>query len=397
MQEFEVDLAEALDRYLKLTAIPGDSGNEKGVAEAIVAILREAGVAEDQIQYDDAASHSRIGGQCGNLIVTLAGNGQDGLSRTLLSAHMDTVPICIGSQPVAEGGFVTSQAQTGLGADDRSGCAAILTAAVERLRRGDQNFAPAVLVFTVQEEIGLVGARHLDVTKVGAVDQAFNFDGGSVEKVTTGAIGGERMDVTLLGSPSHAGVAPEKGISAIVIAAKAIADLESRGWHGRIENGFGAGTANVGVIAGGDATNVVTPQVSIRAEARSYDSAMRTQIVAEIKAAFDAAASSVTNDAGQCGRCEFESRVDYEAFELSDDDPSVVALEDAIRTIGREPFRKLAGGGLDANWLNQHGIPAVTVGCGQMNIHTIDEQLDVREYQDACRVATMLLCRVHPK
>lgn len=392
MAKNEVDKSAALDRYLQLTAIPGKSGDENQVAEQIVEMLVSAGLDRSNVAFDDANTKTRLQGDCGNLIVTLPGNGDASAPRTMLSAHMDTVPICVGCDPVVDGDFVKSRGDTGLGADDRGGCSAILTAAVERLKQGDQEFPPAVLVFFVQEEVGLEGARHLDVSKVGKVDRAFNFDGGPVEKVTTGAIGGERMEIVLTGIPSHAGVAPEKGASAIVMAARAIADLDERGWHGRVEQDCGSGTSNVGVIVGGQATNVVTELVQLRAEARSYSPETRTQIVAEIKAAFEAAAAQVKTASGQPGKCEFHSHVDYEAFELPEDDPSVLALESVLRTLGREPFRQLAGGGLDANWLHLHGISAVTVGCGQMSIHTADEQLDIRAYHDACAIATALIC-----
>jgi len=248
-------------------------------------------------------------------------------------------------------------------------------------------------VFFIQEEIGLEGARHLDVDKVGRVDRAFNFDGGPLDKITIGAIGGERVEIKLTGIPAHAGVAPEKGASAIVMAAQAIAELDSTGWLGRVEKNEGVGTANVGVFHGGDATNVVTPEVTLRAEARSHDAEFRTRIVSQMRSAFESSAKLTTTLDGRGGECQFDSHVDYEAFQLPETDPSIVALEEALRTIGRQPYQQVAGGGLDANWLNKHGIAAVTVGCGQMNIHTADEQLDIPDYLAACRVATMLICQ----
>ena len=226
---------------------------------------------------------------------------------------------------------------------------------------------------------------------IGKIDRAFNFDGGTVEKITTGATGGERIKIRLHGIPAHAGVAPAAGASAIVMASRAIADLDARGWHGKIENEHGAGTANVGVIQGGEATNVVTPEVKLSAEARSHDPEMRTRIVAEMKQAFERAAAEVCNQEGRSGEMEFESHVDYDSFRLPDDHPSVVAAMDAIKAIGREPFCQIADGGLDANWLYKHGIQSVTLGCGQQNIHTADEWLDIDAYQAACRIATALI------
>ncbi len=389
MANFEVNHHAALDCFLVLTAIRGKSGDELGVAQQIVSYLEAAGVQPQQISFDGAETRAPGGGNCGNLIVRLPGNGCGPV--TLLSAHMDTVPICVGSQPLVNGERVRSSIETGLGADDRSGCSVVLTAALERLRRGDENFPPAVLGFFVQEEIGLIGARHLDVGLVGKVDRAFNFDGGACDKLTIGAIGGQRMTIRVFGHPAHAGVAPQDGASAIVMSAHAISELAREGWLGRVEKPEGVGTANVGVIAGGDATNVITPRVDLKAEARSHDSAMRERIVAEIRHAFESAAASVKAADGRSGRIEFESRVDYDSFRLSEDHPSVVAAESALRDLGREPYKEISNGGLDANWLYLHGIAAVTLGCGQRNIHTADEWLDLPEYRTACELATRLI------
>lgn len=385
----KVNNEDALARFLHITEIPGKSCEELDVANAIVELLLAAGVDKQQINFDNAHERTRLAGNVGNLIVTLPGNGKG--PRTMLSAHMDTVPICVGAKPVVQDDVVRSSEPTGLGADDRSGCTAILTAIVERLKAGDENFPPAVVGFFIQEEIGLEGAKNLDQTLVGKVDRAFNFDGGTVDKITHGAIGGERMSLKLKGLPSHAGVAPEKGASAIVMASKAIAELEANGWLGKVEKPEGVGTANVGVIQGGEATNVVTPEVILRAEARSHDSEMRTRIVAEIRGAFERAAASVCNDEGKCGELEFDSNADYESFRLDEDHPSIGTAEKALKFVGREPSKAIADGGLDANWLYLHGIEAVTIGCGQRDIHTADEWLCIKDYYDACAIATWLI------
>jgi tripeptide aminopeptidase len=174
--------------------------------------------------------------------------------------------------------------------DDKCGMWVVM----EALRRADKSKLKCGLyaVSTVQEEVGLEGAKALDVSKIGQVDRAFNFDGGTVEKLTTGAIGGERMTIKVTGKPAHAGVAPETGVSAIVIASRAIADLDSKGWLGKVIQADQAGTANVGVINGGDATNVITPEVVLRAEARSHSAEFRTEIVSQIRTAFERAGKS---------------------------------------------------------------------------------------------------------
>lgn len=388
-----IDSDAAVQRFLELAAIEGPSGREQAVMTSIVSMLTQAGVDPACFRFDDANTRSRLGGETGNLVVRIPGTIQG--PTTLLSAHTDTVPICVGCDPVIDGDEVRSRnPQTGLGADDRAGCVAITTAVIELLRSGIDH-PPVTLLFCIQEEVGLYGARHLDRELLGRVDRAFNFDGGTVEKLTCGATGGERITITLHGIPAHAGVSPQAGASAIVMAATAISALHQNGWLGRIDKpGIGTGTANVGVIQGGDATNVITPLVMLRAEARSHDAAMRQRIVGEIEHACRRAASAVINDQGKAGEVEFETRVDYEAFSLAEDNPSVLAGEAAVRSVGRVPYRSISDGGLDANWLFRHGISAVTLGCGQRNIHTADERLCIADFLDSCRVALHLISSI---
>ncbi len=388
-----IDLREAIDRFIALTKINGRSGRERPVADHIIAALHDAGVPPSAIRIDDATDRTLGGGDCGNVIVTLPGDRS--LPRVMLSAHMDTVPVCLDCQPIEttrDGrAIITAAGDTGLGADDRSGCAVVLGALVARCRRlarePDAKLPPVVAAFLIQEEIGLQGARCLDPSTIGSVDLAFNFDGGDLSRIRHGAIGGERMEIQVGGYASHAGVAPAAGISAITIAAKAIASLDAGGWLGAITQGDRVGTANVGVIHGGEATNVVTPRVDLKAEARSHDSAFRSEIVATIKTAFQTAAAGTRDQSGRSGSIRFESRVDYDAFRLGEDHRCVVAAVELIAATGRQPRCEVANGGLDANWLHRHGIDAVTLGCGQAAIHTTDEFLDIEQYRAACQVA----------
>lgn len=385
-----IDEKLAIQRFMELAKIEGPSGREAAVMQRIKQLLAEAGVAPSLLQHDDAHLHSRFGGEIGNLIVKIPGTVPGPV--TLLSAHVDTVPICVGSQPLqTEDRVINTHPGSGLGADDRSGCAVLITAIAELLRSG-QPHGPVTLLFCVQEEVGLYGARHLNRDQLGPVDLAFNFDGGTVEKITCGAIGGERLTIHVHGIPAHAGVAPQTGVSAINIASLAIASLWRNGWLGAVQQtGLGVGSANVGVIQGGDATNVVTPLVTVRAEARSHQALFRTKIVDAMRQAFETAASEVKNEAGQTGRVDFDSRVDYEAFELLEDDPSVARAVQAMKVVGREPFRYISNGGLDANWLYRHGIKAVTMGCGQQSIHTDQEWLHTKDFLDACRAAVWII------
>ena len=260
---------------------------------------------------------------------------------------------------------------------------------LELLRR-DLPHPPLTFCWFIQEEIGLHGSRLVRRTLLGKPKLAFNWDGGAPDKLTVGATGGYRMAIQILGIASHAGGAPEQGVSAISVAALAIADLQQRGWHGLIRQGRHEGTSNFGVIQGGSATNIVTNHVLIRAEARSHNARFRQRIVDEIRRAFGRAARRVKNCNGQTAEVVFEGRLDYDSFRLPDGDPSVLAAEVAVKTVGRTPQRAIANGGIDANWTIRHGIPAVTLGCGQRNPHTVHESLDVPDFEDACRIALQL-------
>lgn len=376
---------------MRLLAIEGGSGQEAAVAAFVTDQLRRGGASAAAIRHDTAHRRSPFGGQVGNLVFKLPGRGA-GMSaepRRLLMAHLDTVPICVGTKPVWRGNRIVSGLRNrGLGADDRAGVAAVLTAALSVLK--SRRHPPLTFLFTVQEEVGLYGARHASLGMLGNPRLAFNFDGGAAGKMSIGATGGYRMNIVIEGLASHAGGAPEQGISAIAIASLAVADLARNGWHGLIERDGYRGTSNIGVIQGGTATNVVCDCVEIKAEARGHDAKFRDRIVQEIHAAFNRAIAEVKNVAGQKGRVKIEGRLDYEAFRLKDNEPCVLLAEEAIRGAGGQPIRTISNGGLDANWLSARGIPTVTLGAGQLGQHTLGEALDVAEFQLACRIAGRL-------
>jgi tripeptide aminopeptidase len=291
---------------------------------------------------------------------------------------------------VRKGKYVVSaNKETGLGADDRSGAAILLTTVLAILG-SKLPHPPLTFVWSVQEEVGLFGARYVRLSKLGKPRLAFNFDGGTANALKIGATGGYRMTIEIDGLASHAGNRPEEGVSAIAIASLAIADLVNGGWHGLVSKKDGDGTSNVGVINGGEATNVVTDHVHIRAEARSHDPKFRQRIVKEIESAFERAAATVKSVNGTSGRVRFDGRLDYESFRLNRDEPCVAAAAAAIEAENLIAEFAITNGGLDANWLTAHGIPTVTLGCGQQNIHTAREQLDIAEFHKARRIALRL-------
>ena len=384
----EPSLERAEELVMRMMAIPGKSGEESAICQFVRERLLEAGVAAAQIQCDSVPNKSHLGGETGNLILQLPGTYQ--APRRLLTAHLDTVPLCVGSIPQRSGNMVRPASEnTGLGADNRAGSAVILNAALEILEH-ELPHPPLTFCWFVQEEVGTVGARLVDRSMLADPQIGFNWDGGSPLKLTVGATGGYRLEVRIRGVASHAGGAPEQGISAIAIASLAIADLQQRGWHGDIHHDGFHGTSNVGIIRGGDATNVVTDYVYVKVEARSHVASFRERIVGEIERAFRQAVEQVTNVHGAQGSVEFSGRLDYESFRLRDDEPCVGIAEKVIRSLGLQPERAVANGGLDANWLVSHGIPTVSLGCGQLNQHTVDEALDLNGFRNACRIGLRL-------
>jgi tripeptide aminopeptidase len=373
---------------MELLAIPGSSGCEGQVMRFITHRLRRAGAPAGSIQFDRAHHRSPYGGEIGNLACKLPGTVRG--RRRMLMAHTDTVPLCQGARPVRRGRWIVPADQrTALGADDRSGCAVVLAAALEILR-GRLPHPPLTFFWTVQEETGLHGARYARLGTLGKPQLAFNFDGGPAERLTLGATGGYRMEIRVTGIASHAGGSPEDGVSAITIASLAIAQLHQQGWHGRIEKNGRSGTSNVGTIHGGEATNVVAPEARLRAEARSHDPAFRRRIIRAFERAFGQAARRVRNRQGRCGRVCIDGRLDYEAFKLPDDEPCVRAAQTAVRQLGGRPVLAICNGGLDANWMTARGIPTVTVGSGQKAPHTVSERMDLGEFRRACRIALHL-------
>ena len=380
----QISDSQATSKLLALLAIPAGSGQEGPIVEYLRQQLTAAGAPASAFLQDIAHKKSACGGTTGNFVLKLPGTQRG--PRRMLSAHMDTVPICVGAKPIRRGNRVTSPAGFGLGGDDRAGVAVLLSTALSILKY-DLPHPPLTFLWTVQEEVGLHGARNVKLSMLGKPQLAFNFDGRQSNMITLGATGGYRMEINITGIASHAGGHPEQGVSAIAIASLATADLVENGWHGLIEKNGKLGTSNIGVIRGGAATNVVCDQVRILAEARSHDKKFRQRIVREIEKAFTRAVKQVRNSNGKRGSVEIEGRLDYEAFRLPVDSPGVRAAAAAIAAEGADVDYNVANGGLDANWLSEHGIPTVTLGCGQNQIHTVDEWLDLVEFHQARRIA----------
>jgi tripeptide aminopeptidase len=380
---------------MRFLAVPGVTGQEAAVGQEIVAALKEAGVPADAVAFDDANTRIPEPTQTGNLIVKLPGTAKKAAKPLLFMTHMDTVPLCAGARPKIQGTRVVNEANTALGGDNRTGCAVLVSLAAELIRQGLPH-PPVTLLFTVREESGLFGAKHLNPADLGGPAMGFNFDGRCAADVIIGAIGADRWTVDVHGKASHAGVAPERGISATMIVSLALADVFAHGWFGKVVKSGKEGTSNVGPVgttdgrAAGDATNVVTDFVHVKGESRSHDATFVRHITAAFKTAFTAAAAKVKDHEGRSGKVKFTSRLDYVPFRLKDDAPVAKRARAAVEAIGREPNLRVTNGGLDANWMVKHGIPTATFGAGQNEIHTVKEFVDLVEFESGCRLALAL-------
>ncbi|HYG76389.1 MAG TPA: M20/M25/M40 family metallo-hydrolase [Planctomycetota bacterium] len=384
----KVDERRALKLILELLNFPGLPTHETQIMRYIEKRLRKASAPAGSITFDTANKRSPAGGDIGNLIFKLPGT--IAAPRRLLMGHVDTVPLCFGAKPVKRGEYIVSaDPKTGLGGDNRSGAGAILYAALEILEKKLPH-PPLTFMWPVQEEIGLYGARFVDVKKLGNPKLCFNWDGGAPNRVIVGATGAYRMQIEVKGLASHAGVAPEKGVSAVAIAGLAIADLTRNGWHGLVQRNGTRGTSNIGVVNGGDATNVVTDRVALKAEARSHNPKFRKTLMEQFRKAFSDAVKKVKSADGKRGSVNFHAELHYESFKLPESSPSVVEARRVISEMGLTPEICVANGGLDANWLSAHGLPTVTLGAGQQEVHTVKERLHLDSYYKGCTAALRL-------
>ncbi|MDD4892185.1 MAG: M20/M25/M40 family metallo-hydrolase [Phycisphaerae bacterium] len=388
----------AIQDLLDLLKIPGLSTEEAEVSAFIERFLHSQGVPANAIRRDRAFEQSEYGGQTGNLIVHLPRRGDHAGPSRLFMAHIDTVPLCRGAKPryvaAADGQpakIVNDNPASALGADNR-GAVAILFHLVRTLAADRAPHPPIWLVFTVQEELGLIGARGLDVKSLApdAPTMAFNYDGSRPNRVITAVTGTSRIFIELYGKAAHTGINPQDGVSTAVAAAKAIADLAAAGLHGPIKTPDGAGSGNIGILHGGEMTNTVMDRLSIRGEVRSHNTAFRNKLVDLYVAAFQRHAAGTQNAAGQSARMDWKLGPCYDSFAIPDSAPVVQTAMAAMNKAGVTPETEVNDGGMDANWINAKGLPMVTMGTGQHGAHNVSEYMNVDEFLTACRIIEAL-------
>jgi tripeptide aminopeptidase len=391
--DLSLDVDQAIGLLLAFLAVEGITGEEKAIGQAVFHELTALGVPRRTIRFDTANQRIPLPTQTGNLIVTLPGTRPG--PRRLFMTHLDTVPPCRGAQPVRQGNRIVAAGETALGGDNRTGVACLVALAATLMER-QLPHPTLTLLFTVREESGLWGARYVDPSDLGNPVEGFNVDGGIAAEITVGAVGAERWEVEIEGRAAHAGVHPERGVSATLVASLALADVHRNGWFGKVVRNGLEGTSNVGSFGGrddqcaGGPTNVVTDFVKIRGESRSHNVRFATTISRAYRDAFRAAAEKVRDDRGRGAKVRFESRRDYYPFRLQPKAPVVKHAQSAAEMAGLKPTLRTSNGGLDANWMVRHGIPTITFGAGQNNIHAVGEYVDLDQFAAGCRMALAL-------
>ncbi|MDQ6766911.1 MAG: M20/M25/M40 family metallo-hydrolase [Candidatus Eremiobacteraeota bacterium] len=362
------------DTVLDLVRLDSHSKCEKPVADYLIRALDVIGAS---VRVDDAGS--AVSGSTGNVVARLEPTAPNA-APLLLSSHMDVVPPGTSVQPVREADRIRSDGTTILGGDDKSGLAVILEV-LRTLKEHDIPHGAIEVAFTICEEIGLLGAKHLDYAALQS-KEAIVLDSARSSQLVTAAPSADRFRITVHGLEAHAGVCPEEGISAVRVAAEAIAAMPL----GRID---AETTSNVVIADAPQATNVVPNFCLVRGEARSLRDERLDETMRSIRAAFtDAAARAKITLGGEVRRAWIEERCEreYHSMRIEPDAPIVQLVLRAGRRRGATIETITIGGGSDANVYNRNGIASVNLGTGMRDIHTVNEWIDLEDFYRSAEI-----------
>ena len=352
---------------IELIKIDSLSRKEYDVAMRLKREMEDLGA---QVSIDDAGE--KVGGNVGNLIAHFTGTAPEAMP-ILLSAHMDTVVPGEGIVPILDGDILRTDGRTVLGGDDKSGVA-IICEVLRVIRENGFPCSDVDVVFTICEEAGLIGAKCLDVNRLRA-RTGLVLDSDSVGFLFTKAPAANRMEFRIHGLEAHAGVCPEKGVNAIKVAADGIAQMSL----GRIDHET---TANIGVIEGGMAVNIVPNSVILKGEARSHSQEkLEHQTEQMLRCLQDAAARHTLEVGGAQFTATVEAKIerDYDRMDVSDRAPIVQLVRAAAKNLRVDVKTLATGGGCDANVLNQKGLEVANLSTGMREIHTVKEWLDLKD------------------
>ena len=375
MPATSVNAGRLRDEFLDLVCIASPTGQEGAVARRLESILKGMGAS---VEVDDAGE--KVGSDTGNLLARFTGTAA--APPFLLSGHMDTVGPARAIHPVVDGDVVRTDGTSVLGGDDKAGVVAILEA-IRVLRERNIPHGDLELVLTISEESGLRGAKHFDDKRLRA-RQGLVLDVDGVFELITRAPAANHVIATIHGLAAHAGICPEEGLSAIQIAAHAISGMKL----GRVDEET---TANLGLVQGGRATNIVPDCVIVRGETRSLTVEKLEAQTAHMRERFEAAVAGRSVQVGDRlheARAEVQVRRQYDALDVADDARVVRLVQAAATSMGRPCRLRATGGASDANVFAARGIQVANLGCGMREIHTVNEWVDLK---DVVQTAELLL------
>ncbi len=366
MTTYAIDRERLADTFTRLCEIDSPSREEGRLADYLRELFTELGA--DSVVEDGSAKNT--GADCGNLVVHFSGNVPK--EPLFYACHMDTVEPGRGVRVRRVGDIFTTAGDTVLGGDDKSGIAAVIEL-IRVLKDEKIPHGPIDIILTTCEEIGLLGAKNLDIGLVRA-RSGYALDSTGIDKVIMGAPAANHLKIEVHGIAAHAGLNPEQGVSAFCLAARAIADLRL----GRLDE---QSTANFGLIKGGVATNIVPDLITIEGEVRSHSSAKLDAYTREIESTFRNVvkgwSAQIRN--GKHPSVEVAVETEYPCMYLEDDDPTILRVRRAGNLLEREILFQIAGGGSDANIFNSYGLKTAIIATGMDKVHTTDECLDLRD------------------
>lgn len=370
------------EEFRAMAAISSPSFKEGEISRYLKERFERLGA---EVVYDQAAD--AIGSESSNMVARLPGTSE-ATEPFLLLVHMDTVTPAEGVVPILEDGVFRSAGNTILGADDKAGIAEAIEA-LEVIKEQQIPHPPIEIVVTVCEEIGLLGAKNFDFGLINA-KKGVALDTTEINVCINKAPAANRFKIEIVGREAHAGVSPEKGISAVEVAARAIAHMPL----GRIDDHT---TANIGLIAGGQATNIVPRGVQLDGEVRSHDEKRVGEYMdAILRCVQEACEESMKEIDGELhkARFDFEVRDDYPVMAVHEDAAILDLVREAGDALGRTVEVKGAGGGSDANIFNKYGVETVILGTGMERVHSIEEFVRVDDMVSVAELVVEIIRRV---
>ncbi len=326
---------------------------------------------------------NRLGGECSmhrcgesfNLLIKL--NGSEKRSTILLSGHMDTVIPCDNVKAVVTDTRISSDGTTVLGGDDKAAIA-IFIEAFEHIKENKIPHGPVEILLTCAEEQGLKGIKGFDLSLLKS-KYGFVFDSsGAIGRIVVKAPYHSNMTIKIKGKASHAGMAPEKGISAIRVLSEIITELP----NGRIDEET---TLNVGIISGGRATNIVAEEAQCELEVRSINNKKMLNVEKQVRDTVKKICSK------HKAKGSIDRALEYAGFSISPEEQISLLTAEAMKKIGLKPQFVSMGGGSDTNIINESKVKAINLACGMQKIHSTEEFILIKDLVAGTKLALSII------